>query len=83
MLARGWQGGFPHSPTIAQITLSSASLSLSLNEVDCFHASWKDTLLKSLRVFYDSKSCLYLTKNKLSRFLSFLRLFYIFITGIL
>jgi len=34
----GWQIGFPHSPAIAQITLSSVNLCLSLSEVECFCA---------------------------------------------
>jgi len=34
----GWQIGFPHSPAIAQITLSLVNLCLSLSKVECFCA---------------------------------------------
>jgi hypothetical protein len=34
----GWQIGFRHSPAIAQITLSSVNLCLSLSEVERFCA---------------------------------------------
>jgi len=39
----GWQIGFPHSPAIAQITLSSVNLCLSLWEVECFCA-WQNKI---------------------------------------
>jgi len=34
----GWQIGFPHSPAIAQIIISSVNLCLSLSEVEYFCA---------------------------------------------
>ena len=37
----------PNSPAIVQITLSSVKLCLSLSDIDCFHALYKDTPLQS------------------------------------
>jgi hypothetical protein len=41
----GWQVGFPHSPAIAQTTVSSTKLYLSLHEVHCFCPLWNGTFV--------------------------------------
>jgi hypothetical protein len=58
-------------PAIAQDTVSSVKLCLSLSEVDCFHAAWNQILLQSCNVFYPSKKYLYFIKSKLVRFFTF------------
>jgi hypothetical protein len=52
--------GFPHSPAIAQITLSSVNLCLSLRQVHCFCALGNDTIFQLFNVFYASRKFLYL-----------------------
>jgi len=69
--------GFPHSPAIAQITLGSVKLCLSLREVHCFCALGNDTILQLLTVFYASRKCLYFITNKFSCFLC-LRCYFMF-----
>ena len=61
--------GFPHSPAIAQLTLGSVKLCLSLREVHCFCVLGNDTILQLFNVFYASRKCLYFITNKFSRFL--------------
>jgi hypothetical protein len=51
--------GFSHFPAIAQITLSSVKLSLSLSEAEWFHAEWNEAVFQSLNVFCTSKNYLY------------------------
>ena len=77
-----WQVSFPHSPTIAQIILSSVNHQASICKVvACFHDLWNGTsmiiqcilCIQKVPVFY---------QNKLTRITSILRLFYTFITGI-
>ena len=46
MKPRGWQVGFPHSPTILPISLSSVKPWLSLSDVDGFCTSQNETLLQ-------------------------------------
>jgi hypothetical protein len=72
----------PHSPATAQITLSSVKLCLSLSEVYCFHALWDEAVLQSFNVLYASEGYIYFIKSKHSLLLCFLRLFYVFVTGI-
>jgi hypothetical protein len=51
MRPRGWQVSLLNPLAVTQIVLSSVKLSLSLSQVDCFHASWDGTLLQSLMYF--------------------------------
>jgi hypothetical protein len=71
MRPHSWQVSFSHSPAIAQITLSSVELCLSLSEVVCSRALWNKTLLQSFNVFYASTNCLHFIKNKFSCFFIF------------
>lgn len=65
----GWDhvAGESHStiPAIAQVTVSSVKLFLSLSEADWFHTVWNQILLQSCNVFYPSKNYLYFIRSKL------------------
>jgi len=74
--------GFPHSPAIAQITLGSVKLCLSLRQVQCFCALGNDTILQLFNVFYASKKCLYFITNKYSCFLHLRDYFMFLLLGI-
>lgn len=74
--------GFRHLPAIVQIAVTSVKLRLTLNEIDYFCALCNKGLLQFLNACYAYKKCWYLIKNKLSHFLCFLTLVYVFITGI-
>jgi hypothetical protein len=52
-------GMYDGCPTLLLVcrTLVTSIISLSLSEVDCFHALWNVTFLRSFYVFYTSKSC--------------------------
>jgi hypothetical protein len=64
VLERGWRVGFRYSPAIAQITISSFKLYVSLNEVDFFRAVWNETLLLTLMQFMPAKrACILLKIN--------------------
>ena len=76
----GWWVGFPHSPAIAQTTVSSVRLCLALSEVECVCALWNKTPLQWFIVFYASKNCILLKTNLM--FVCFLMLCDIFISGI-
>jgi hypothetical protein len=71
-----------HPPTVAQITLRYIKITLSVTEVDCFHALWNKSLLQSFTTVHASKTCLYFSKKKCSYFLCLFRLSYTFITVI-
>jgi len=58
---------------------SRPSSCLSLDKVNCFCALCTETLLHSLDIFCASRKFLYVIKNKVSIFSSFLGLFYTFI----
>jgi len=58
---------------------SGLSSCLSLDEVNCLCTLCTETLLQSLDVFCASRKLLYIIKNKVSVFSSFLGLFYMFI----
>jgi hypothetical protein len=58
MRPRGWSIGFSQFPAIAQITLSSVKISLSLSEVNCPHTLWNEAVLQSFSVFCTSKNYL-------------------------
>ena len=78
-----WQlASFPRSPDIAHTTLGSVQLCLSLNDIDCLCVWWNEILPPSFNISYTSKGCLHLIKNIFSWFLSFLLLFYMFVSGI-
>ena len=75
----GGASASPHSPTIAQITLSSVNLSLSLSEVDCFHALHNKTLLQSFNDFMLPKqvcTSFKINVHTLHTFLSYLIFYY-------
>ena len=81
MRPHGWLAGYPHSPAIAQITLSSVKLRLSLSQFDCFCSLWHETLLRSLNTFYTCKQYWRFIINELLCFTLFVVFFYIFIVG--
>lgn len=62
--------------------LAQRSPTFSLCEDDCFHALWSEPLHQSLNVLHVSTKCLYFVKQTLMPFM-LLRLFYVFIAGIL
>ena len=71
----GWRASFSLCFAIAQITVSSAKLCLSLGEVDYVHALCSETLLQSFNVFDASIKCLCVIKCYLSHFYTFLDYF--------
>jgi hypothetical protein len=58
-----WGVGIPQFPALAEITLSSVMLQLSISDVDCFCALWNETLLPSFKAFDVSKKCVLLKIN--------------------
>lgn len=73
------------SPTLLLMCrlLPAQTSSVYYSETDCLCALWNNCLVQSLHVCYAYKKCLHSINNKPSSFLGFLRLFYIFIIGIL
>jgi len=48
MIPPGWRVGFHHSRAITQITISSSTPRLSLNEADSFRVPWNENILLTL-----------------------------------
>jgi hypothetical protein len=63
LLDKTWGVGMPYFTALAQITLSSVMLCLSLSDVDCFYALWNETVLPSFKAFDVSKKCILLKIN--------------------
>jgi len=78
MRPHGLDISFPLSPTIAQISLSSAKLSVPLQEVNFFHVLKNGTVLEQFSVFCASRKYLDFIKNKFSSLVCNQKLLYIF-----
>ena len=83
MRSRGWRRFPPHSPAVAQITLSSVKHFLSLNDVDCYRVTCSDVTPHIFDIFHAFKVILYfITINSISHFMLFGVILYLF-AGIL
>ena len=78
-----WQASFPHAPAIAQITLSTIQLHVSVSEADNFHAARNDGFSSSIYYTLHKQKCLNSIHFKFLCLSCFLRVFCSLIAGVL